>query len=946
MTTPSLLRWASRWRAWWLQRIDDRPFRVQLAWLTALSALAVLLVATVAGMGVADRANQRLLAAEEAALRPMVVAALTAPMIERDYARIAEVVRELMRSEAIDAIAVLDHGGRVVVDERASGALMRVPFAHTLSVPLAQGSLQFGEVRLSLNPAPFQVLLHMLLGGVLVAVAAGVALAVWLFRGWGQHVGQRLQTLQQATHALASGDYRVRVHDLGRDEIGQLGQAFNEMAARIDEAVRALVVSENRVNAILHSIGDGLVATDRAMRVTYLNPIAQALTGWTAEEAIGRPVAEIMHIANALTGEPVDLPVARVLECGRIVGLANHTELIARDGTRRHIADSAAPIRDANGELVGVVMVFHDVSEAYRLRSTLEDSRARLALALEAASLGLWDHFTEDDRVVLDPRACAILGFDAGRHTIHHGEWLDRIHPEDRAMAERSYVAHCEGLIPNYEAEFRVRHADGVWRWVTSRGRITERDAHGGVRRITGTLFDISERKAAQAEIINLAFYDTLTGLPNRRLLLDRLQQAEALARRNDQHGALLFIDLDRFKHINDSRGHAVGDAILRAVAQRLRTRLRGTDTLARLGSDEFLVLITDLPANATLAGSQAHEVAEKLRHALQTAIEVGGVAYHLSASIGIAMFPDRLRLAEDVLASAEAAMHAAKDAGRDRVRFFDPTIQAAATRRLQLENDLHEALARGELEIFLQPQCDGAGRVVAAEALLRWRHPQQGLVSPGAFISLAEETGLIVPIGDWVLDQACELLREFDAVGLAIEISVNVSARQIHEPDFVPRLQERLRRYGPIASRLTLEITESLLLTDAEQVVGKLHALHRTGVKLSVDDFGTGYSSLAYLKQLPLHELKIDRAFVDGLPNDANDTAIVSAMLGVARNFGLQVVAEGVETPAQRDHLLALGCSRLQGYHLGRPQPASAYLAQWLSGGGASIAATIAPDA
>ncbi|WP_424859079.1 MULTISPECIES: EAL domain-containing protein [unclassified Tepidimonas] len=946
MTTPSLLRWASRWRAWWLQRIDDRPFRVQLAWLTALSALAVLLVATVAGMGVADRANQRLLAAEEAALRPMVVAALTAPMIERDYARIAEVVRELMRSEAIDAIAVLDHGGCVVVDERASGALMRVPFAHTLSVPLAQGSLQFGEVRLSLNPAPFQVLLHMLLGGVLVAVAAGVALAVWLFRGWGQHVGLRLQTLQQATHALASGDYRVRVHDLGRDEIGQLGQAFNEMAARIDEAVQALVVSENRVNAILHSIGDGLVATDRAMRVTYLNPIAQALTGWTAEEAIGRPVTEIMHIANALTGEPVDLPVARVLECGRIVGLANHTELIARDGTRRHIADSAAPIRDASGELVGVVMVFHDVSEAYRLRSTLEDSRARLALALEAAALGLWDHFVDDDRVVLDARAGTLLGFESGRQAICRDEWVDRIHPEDRAVVEHLYVTHCAGATPHYEAEYRVRQSNGGWRWVTSRGRITERDAHGGVRRITGTLFDISERKAAQAEIINLAFYDALTGLPNRRLLLDRLQQAEALARRNDQRGALLFIDLDRFKHINDSRGHAVGDALLRQVAQRLRSRLRSADTLARLGSDEFVVLLTDLPGDAATAGSHAHELADQLRKALQIPIDVDGVPYHVSASVGIALFPDRQRPVEDVLASAEAAMHAAKDAGRDRVRFFDPAMQAAASQRLHLENDLHEALARGELEVFLQPQCDAAGRVVAAEALLRWRHPQQGLVPPGAFIPLAEETGLIVPIGDWVLEQACALLRELDAAGLAIEISVNVSARQIHEPDFVPRLQERLRQHGPIASRLTLEITESLLLTDTDQVVGKLHALHRTGVKLSVDDFGTGYSSLAYLKQLPLHELKIDRAFVDGLPNDANDTAIVSAMLGVARNFGLQVVAEGVETPAQREHLLALGCSRLQGYHLGRPQPASAYLAQWLSGGGASIAATIAPDA
>ncbi|MCX7902482.1 MAG: diguanylate cyclase, partial [Burkholderiaceae bacterium] len=664
-----------------MRRIDAWPFRVQIGWLTAVIAGVVVLLALGLGWWALSLGAQRLLAAQERLLRPIVEAALLTPMIERDQATVAEVVRELVRGESIDRVVVLGHDGRVW-QEVAAPASPPLPWSSELRIPLTQGSLYFGEVRVRLNAAALADAAGYLVASALAVLGIGVGVAVWLLLGWGRHVGARLARLEQAAQGLARGDFSRRAggDDLGCDEIGQLGRVFDDMAARIGRTVDQLVVSESRVSAILQSIGDGLVATDAAMRVTYLNPIAQALTGWTEAEALGRPVSEIMRIANALTGQAADLPIARVLETGHIVGLANHTELIARDGTRRHISDSAAPIRDASGTLVGVVMVFHDVSEAYRLRTSLEDNRTRLALALEASGFGLWDLQLTDDSMLLDKRARELLNVDASRTAISRGEWGERMHPEDRMAAQRRFSAHLAGEVPTYEAEFRVADGRGGWRWLGSRGRVTERLADGSPRRVTGTLADVSDRKAAQAQIQYLAFYDVLTGLPNRRLLQDRLHQAEALARRVGERGALIFIDLDRFKNVNDSRGHAVGDQLLQQVAARLGSRLRAADTLARLGGDEFVAIVTELPPALPVAGKHAHEVGESLRQALHAPFDIGGASYPVSASVGIALFPDGNRSTDELLSSADAAMYAAKQQGRDRVCFFDPAMQQAAT--------------------------------------------------------------------------------------------------------------------------------------------------------------------------------------------------------------------------------------------------------------------------
>ena len=441
---------------------------------------------------------------------------------------------------------------------------------------------------------------------------------------------------------------------------------------------------------------------------------------------------------------------------------------------------------------------------------------------------------------------------------------------------------------------------------------------------------EISEHAQAEDTIRNLAFYDPLTLLPNRRLLIDRLHQALALSSRKMRHGALLFIDLDNFKLLNDTHGHDLGDQLLVEVARRLQGCVREGDSVARLGGDEFVVMLEDLDETATEAANQAEMVAEKIIDRLARPYLLGTLEHHSTASLGITLFRDKSDGLDDLLKRADMAMYQAKASGRNTLRFFDPTMQASVQARAQLEAELRQAIKRNEFICHYQPQVDRQGRVVGAEALARWQHPVRGLILPGTFISLAEETGLIIPIGQLLLRQTCEQLaawaRHPDTAHLTV--SFNVSARQFHHPDFVPMVEAVVTATGIQASRLILEITESLLLEKIEDSIARMHALKQRGVRFSIDDFGTGYSSLAYLKRLPLDELKIDRSFVADIESDENDAAICAAFVSLAHILGLRVVAEGVETEEQRYFLATVHpCDLLQGYLFGRPCPASELL-------------------
>ena len=454
------------------------------------------------------------------------------------------------------------------------------------------------------------------------------------------------------------------------------------------------------------------------------------------------------------------------------------------------------------------------------------------------------------------------------------------------------------------------------------------KDDDGEITNYVATLTDITQRKRAEAEINQLAFYDQLTGLPNRRLLIDRLHLALATRARHQRHGALLFIDLDNFKALNDSLGHDKGDILLHQVAQRLVTGVRACDTVARLGGDEFVVMLDDLSENAQDAAAQTETVGEKILAALNQTYLITAREHHSTASIGITLFRDHSERVDELMKRADTAMYQAKAAGRNTLRFFDHDMQVAVTTRAALEVDLRRAIKEQQFLIYYQAQLDSRGRVLGAEALLRWPHPERGLVSPAEFIPLAEDTGLILPLGQWVLKTACERLALWASRPELADLSlaVNVSARQFHHRDFVEQVLAALARSGANPQRLKLELTESLLVHDMDDIIVKMTALKEKGVGFSLDDFGTGYSSLSYLKRLPLDQLKIDQSFVRDILTDPDDAAIARMIIVLGESLGLTVIAEGVESEAQRDFLATQGCQVYQGYLFSRPLPVTGF--------------------
>ncbi len=450
----------------------------------------------------------------------------------------------------------------------------------------------------------------------------------------------------------------------------------------------------------------------------------------------------------------------------------------------------------------------------------------------------------------------------------------------------------------------------------------------GVVTGAIATFVDITERKKAEEDISRLAFYDSLTGLPNRRLLVDRLQHALANSARNDRHGAIMFIDLDNFKGINDTKGHDCGDVILVEVARRLLSCVREGDTVARLGGDEFVVMLEELDSEAEHAATQAEEVGEKIRAAINQPYLLKGEQHHSTASIGISLFVDRTTTSDTLLKNADIAMYQAKGAGRNAVRFFDPRMQAILEAHASMEADLHGALAKGQFRLYYQAQVDKAGHIYGAEALIRWMHPQRGMVPPDQFIPIAEESQLIVDIGQWVLETACQrlILWSMDEQTRKLMLAVNVSARQFKADDFVDRVAAVIREHRINPALLKLELTESMVLHDVSDIVAKMHAIKDLGVGLSMDDFGTGYSSLSLLKQLPLDQLKIDRSFVRDIATDPGDAIMVRTIIGMAHNFHLKVIAEGVESEVQQTFLKQHGCMAYQGYLFSKPVPVAEF--------------------
>ncbi len=455
--------------------------------------------------------------------------------------------------------------------------------------------------------------------------------------------------------------------------------------------------------------------------------------------------------------------------------------------------------------------------------------------------------------------------------------------------------------------------------------QITERDTPEGGLVIT--YHDVTDIRRASAEIETLAFFDPLTALPNRRLLLDRLAQAIAASTRSGQMGALLFLDLDHFKTINDTLGHEMGDQLLQHVAQRLTACVRDADTVARLGGDEFVVMLKDLSDASHQAAAQVQQIGDKILHSLNQPYTLGAQPYRSTCSLGATLFGPNAQGAADLLKQADIAMYQVKAQRGNAMCFFDPKMQADINQRARLETDLQAALTQGQFELYYQPQFMLDTRMVGAEVLLRWHHPEHGMVSPADFIAVAEERELIVPIGLWVLRTACEQLAAWqqDVRFANLQLSVNVSARQFRQPDFVEQVCAVIAATSVPPHLLKLELTESSVLDNVDESIDKMGQLKAEGVQFSVDDFGTGYSSLAYLTRLPLNQLKIDQSFVRNLGVRSTDGVIVQTIIGMARNLGLEVIAEGVETVEQKNFLAMHGCTMYQGYLLARPGPVAA---------------------
>ena len=593
-------------------------------------------------------------------------------------------------------------------------------------------------------------------------------------------------------------------------------------------------------------------------------------------------------------------------------------------------------VTDFASKPINLLVLGHRIRYMLRAKTALDDlreSEARLAAAQEIARLGNWERDLVTGSMQWSAETYRLYGMSPGSFTPDWERVRDRIHPDDRDLVHRATEEAIRGERP-YSVDIRIRVEGRGERFVHEQA-VVIRDAAGRPVRLSGTTQDITDRKEAEGQIRFLAYYDGLTRLPNRALFLERLNLALVNARRDRRTIALLFFDVDRFKHINDTFGHSVGDRMLTTVAERLRKCLRSSDTItrgdplgssdtvARLGGDEFIVSITDITRI-----EDAAKIARRMLESLAEPMHLDDHELFVTASIGISVFPHDGPDAETLLKNADSAMYHAKEAGRNQYQFYNPAMNASALRKLSLENNLRRALERDELVLHFQPLVDAdTERIFGAEALVRWKHPDLGMVPPGDFIPLAEETGLILPIGEWILRRACEEARTWQSAGYpTLKISVNLSARQFREQRLIDMVRKALSEAVLDPRTVELEITESVLMRNVEEAIGTLRGLRSMGLRISLDDFGTGYSSLSYLTRFPIDTLKIDRLFVKEIVSRPADAAITAAIISMAAGLSMEVIAEGVETREQLQELRSRGCRLMQGFLFSRPVPAEEF--------------------
>jgi diguanylate cyclase (GGDEF)-like protein/PAS domain S-box-containing protein len=753
------------------------------------------------------------------------------------------------------------------------------------------------------------------LAAILAAIAVTALLTFWQSRRITRDVG----TVARVATALAGGDLSGRVRIKSKDEIGAMAAAFNGMAERLEEMIEQQQRSRKRlsaerdfVDAILDVAGSLVLVLDREGRIIRFNRTCEVTLGYQAEEVLGRRFWELF---------PPEDQREHVAERHRKVRAADfprgfESTWLTRSGDRRRITWSNAGLVDDNGELTHIIATGIDMTERNAAQEELREAKERFQQAFDNASIGMCLVYPDGRFMQVNPAICELLGRpEAELLTM---SIPDVTHPEDAATTIDALSRLRSGETQTHHAEKRYTHADGRIVWALITASVVHSEAGEPLYYVT-QIEDVTERRDAEARLVHQAMHDPLTGLPNRTLLVDRLRQVLARSDRHPSMTAVMFIDLDGFKDINDSLGHDIGDRVLRKVAKRLRCHVREADTVARLGGDEFVVLCQDLSPQEDVL-----QIADRLVRTLAAPVTVSGFEVVVTASVGIALANGSDATPEDLLRDADAAMYGAKTRGKNRSEVFTDALRAHAVDRVAIAATLRQGLRENRFVLHFQPVVDiTTGVSVAVESLVRLDHPDKGLVSPGTFIQVAEDSGLIVPIGGSVLRQACRQLASWRADGLVhpgLRTTVNLSARQATRPDLVATVTAALAEAGLEPDALALELTETALMEAEAPTLRQLAEIREMGVGLGIDDFGTGYSSLSYLKRLPISFIKVDKSFVAGVVSDPSDREIVTAVIRLAQALGLTTVAEGVERADQFEVLAELGCDQAQGFLLGRP--------------------------
>ena len=668
------------------------------------------------------------------------------------------------------------------------------------------------------------------------------------------------------------------------------------------------LVSENAADMIALVDSDG--------RRLYNSPAYQKILGYSPEELRATSSIEQVHPDDRLR-------VSNSAERARLSGQGERVEYRMRhkDGSWRTLESTACAIRNTRGQTDKLVIVNRDITERKRAEelllhnAALRHAEEKYRAIFEDAVVGIFQMTPEGRPLNINRALAEIHGYDSPEQLMAEvSNLFSQLFVDPRQIDELKRVQEEKGVVRSAEVEVHCR--DRTRKWVLVNMRAV-RDGDGKTVLHEGTLEDITHRKVAETRVQYLAYYDALTELPNRTLLQDRLSKALAGSRRRQDKVALLFLDLDRFKVINDSLGHSFGDLLLRQVADRLKSQARDQDTVARVGGDEFLMVLSGVKDVTDVAIA-----AERIIDAMMPELVIQGRSLSISCSMGISIFPDHGADSETLIKHADAAMYSAKESGRNNFRFFTEDMNAQAVERLTLEHGLRAALEKKELFLVYQPQMDVAtGRITGLEALLRWQHPELGLVPPDKFIQIAENSGLIIPIGEWVLRTGCSQARKWQDEGLAtVSIAVNVSAVEFRKESFCALIRKVLHETGLAPQYLELELTESLLLTNADMMSSVLRELTGMGLTLAIDDFGTGYSNFSYLRQFPIGKLKIDSSFIRDVAQNPDDAAIATAIISMAKSLSLKVIAEGVENEGQMSFLRAHQCDEIQGYYFSKP--------------------------